>query len=323
MSAESDPVHLLDRDWGAEWDQLPEVVADFRRSSEPAQLTLRVPELILQALRLEAGRRRLAYHALARSWIAEALDSRAIPSQEATELDLAFECDAQLNLKLDVALLNQLKSAAGRLSVPYHKLARLFLHDALRVASARFQPLGGPSLKELTLLLLHAPGPGGMPDEAVAGVTRLEKLLFVASQTIPGPANQSFIPYHYGPFSPDVYESEDELSVEGLIEGPEAQPAERASFARMRELINRQGVEQEKVRLFHLTAAGRELAERLTHRGDEYERAARRAEEVKRQYGGLSERELIDRVYREFPAFTGRSKIAAQVRARARKTTSS
>lgn len=314
-SSEERVKELAERDWGAAWDELPEEAVDFRRSREPAQVTLRIPELTLQALRVEAARRRIAYHALARSWIVEALDSRAIPSHEATELDLAFESGAQLNLKLDAALLNRLKQAAGRLRVPYHRLARLFIHDALRVSSSRIEPAEGPSLKELMLLLLHARGPRGLPDEAVAGVTRLDKLLFLASRQVPGRAGESFYAYHYGPFSPDMYESEEELEVEGLIQGTEEeQPPERASFERMRGLIERQGQKQDVVKLFRLTEQGRQIAQHLLDRGPAYERAARLAEDVKREYGRLSEDALIERVYREFPEFTSRSKIIDQVK---------
>jgi len=311
--------NLTDHDWGEEWEQLPEEAIEFRRSREPAQLTLRIPELTLQALRVEASHRRIAYHALARSWIVEALDSRAIPSREATELDLSFDSDTQLNLKLDAELLNRLKLAAARMSVPYHRLARLFIHDALRVSSTKAIPREGPSLKELTLLLLHARGPRGMPDEAVTGVTRLEKLLFVASRSVPGSAGASFHAYHYGPFSPEVYESEQELEVEGLIEGSAESTPERASFARMRALIERQGARQEVIKPFRLTTEGRDVANKLLKRGGAYERAAQFAEQVKQEYGRLSEADLIDRVYREFPEFTSRSRIADQVRDRSRR----
>lgn len=319
MSSEDRHAHLTERDWGHEWDRLPEAPAQFRRSAEPTQLTLRVPDLTVQSLRHEAQRRHLAYHALARSWIVEALDARIAPSHEAVEIDLSLNSDVQLNLKLDADLLLRLKQAAARQRLPYHRLARLYIHDALRLSSARLQAPKGPSLKELTLLLLHARGPQGVPDEAIAGVTRLEKLLFITSRYVPGPAGGTFFAHHYGPFSPDVYESEEELEVEGLIEGATQAAPERASFSRMRALIEKQGTTQEVMKLFRLTGQGRAVAEELLKRGEAYEQAAEFAEQVKKEYGKLSEADLIDRVYREFPEFTGRSKIAHEVEARSKR----
>src|SRR5687768_17242060 len=90
---------------------------------------------------------------------------------------------------------------------------------AERIADIHPSQQGSLKDSDLLLLLLAAPGPTGH-GSAVAGVTRLMKLLFLAGQEagFTHGENFEFEPYRYGPFSRDVYGRLRSLITHGLIE---------------------------------------------------------------------------------------------------------
>jgi predicted DNA binding CopG/RHH family protein len=123
---------LLETDWGDEWENLPAAPAPVPAEHKSAQLTLRVPAATLISLKEVADRKALAYHALARSWIADGLRRRQIPTTSEETADSATPDDVQLNLKLSPNLLTELKAFSHQVRQPYHRLARLWLRHALR-----------------------------------------------------------------------------------------------------------------------------------------------------------------------------------------------
>lgn len=118
---------LVETDWGDRWESLPEAPPLVPRP-KTTQITLRVPSSTISRLKTVATTKSLPYHALARSWILDALRStvtpRSVPIRYGTK-------SAQLNLKVDQVLLDSLKRHASRLRRPYHALAREYIETAL------------------------------------------------------------------------------------------------------------------------------------------------------------------------------------------------
>jgi hypothetical protein len=132
MSDEDRFESLIDSDWGDEWENLPAAPALVPAEHKSAQLTLRVPATTVISLKEVANRRALAYHALARSWIADGLRARRMPTASEVAADSGAPADVQLNLKLSPRLLGELKAFSHEVRQPYHRLARLWLRRGLR-----------------------------------------------------------------------------------------------------------------------------------------------------------------------------------------------
>lgn len=118
---------LLDRDWAAAWEKLPEAPALVPRS-KTAQITLRVSSTLLTRIKRVAAAKALPYHALVRSWIIDGLRASNVPSGVSTPDEPFTE---QLNIKLDQDVLDGLKARSDELRRPYHRLAREWVDVAL------------------------------------------------------------------------------------------------------------------------------------------------------------------------------------------------
>lgn len=127
MTRGAQPETLVERDWGDIWESLPEAPPLVPRG-KTTQLTLRMPASTLGRLKAVARARSLAYHALARAWIADALRSAGPPM---TALVRDERQSAQLNLKVEQELLDAFKRKASELQRPYHTLARQFIETAV------------------------------------------------------------------------------------------------------------------------------------------------------------------------------------------------
>ena len=165
---------------------------------------------------------------------------------------------------------------------------------------------------DLVLLLLAASGRGEATQDRVNGITRLEKLLFLAEHETDVGRNVrdpfKFHAYDYGPYSKAVYEAVDLLEEAGLI-------SEERAFAgqpldEMEEwtagIEQREGIE----RRFALTDRGRVIAHYLA---DRHPTVAEGLSKIKKQYGDLSLRKLIRYVYGQYPSFAEASRIRDQI----------
>jgi hypothetical protein len=312
--------NLLERDWGDEWDRLPAVELPRPGTAASTQITLRVPARMLAALKAEAQRKRLTYHSLARSWIAERLAAGTVPGSESQLADFEWPADAQLNIKLDAELMHGLKEFSHRTRIPYHRLARLWIQGGLD-AQLRAPAAAALSMRDAVILMLHARGPGGAADEAIRGLTRLDKLIFVATQERPDLFATSFYAHHYGPLDDDVYEAVQSLESAGLVEGDRGEDPRTTSalptYQEMLDFIRAKGPQQRRAKVFQLSRQGSQAAERLAEQGPEWRAAYDLVESVKQRWGRLSDDELVERVYERWPAFASASRIATQVRDRA------
>jgi len=74
---------------------------------------------------------------------------------------------------------------------------------------------------DLLLLLLYAAGPTEKYCETIGGKTRLQKEVFLAQKGLRDnniKSNYYFRPYHYGPYSIELYDDVNWLISEGIIE---------------------------------------------------------------------------------------------------------
>ncbi|MGO9754897.1 MAG: hypothetical protein ACLP8S_17535 [Solirubrobacteraceae bacterium] len=301
---------LLERDWSEAWETLPEAPELVARA-KTAQITLRLPVGLVERVKRVSAARSLPYHILVRSWLVDALRESLVPPGE-----LALEPQAeQLNIKLDQALLDRLKARAHELRRPYHRLAREWVdaalareEEALGLAAA---PAGWPGIKDLMVLLLHATNT--REQDAIRGMTRLQKLLFVIEQTIDSQTG-GFYAYNYGPFNEGVNDAARALALAGFLKGAEPATAGPPSFAEMIATASERAGPREPEE-FVLNEQGHEAAERLRRSNRAYEQLFERIREIRAQWDTP---DLVDRVYETWPQYAERSVIKDEVAARRR-----
>jgi uncharacterized protein len=314
MTEQEDFDELLEREWGDAWESLPPAPALVVAEPKSAQITLRVPAELITALRDVARRKSLPYHAFARSMITEALRHREIPTGSEEAADLAAPGDTQLNIKLSPELLEELKQFSHEMRRPYHRLARIWLERGVRhelMAMASSPSSRRPSLKELLILLLDTPGPGGR-DPAIRGMTRLQKLLFVIDKQL-GTEVGRFYAHNYGPFDEQVNDAADALRTRGLVSGGTAGSAEPPSVEEMMaSVLRRTGPKNNEV--YELTAEGRKAAAELRRKDAAYTRLAEQIQKLRQEW---DRPDLVERVYEAFPEYADRSLIKEQVARRA------
>ncbi|MCA1704747.1 MAG: SocA family protein [Actinobacteria bacterium] len=166
---------------------------------------------------------------------------------------------------------------------------------------------------DIVLLLLAAPTRVREVQDRIAGITRLEKLLFLADKEADVQADVSsgrleFIAYHYGPYSKAVYEAV-ELLEEAKLLREERMIGDR-TLDEVEEVATDATEEGPVERRFFLTDNGKTVAGLLAK---QYPDAVAKLSEVKDQYGKMSLRQLIRYVYTRFPDYAKESKIRDQV----------
>jgi predicted DNA binding CopG/RHH family protein/uncharacterized protein YwgA len=302
---------LLDRDWSDAWETLPEA-PDLVPRGKTAQITLRLPATMLARIRRVASARSLPYHALARSWIVDGLRRSDVPYVDVPD-DEAQR--AQLNIKLDQAILDGLKSRAHELHQPYHRLARELIEWETEQAELELGldpvPSSQPAIKELMVLLLHASNQRG--DSAVRGMTRLQKLLFVVEQKLE--SQSRFYAFNYGPFNEEVNDAAEALKVAGFILNAQPVASGPPSFQQMMAAVSERAGpgEQSKIVEFALNERGHEAAERLRQSSPHYEQLFQFVESVRREWDTGELNELVDRVYATWPKYASKSVIREEV----------
>lgn len=313
---------LLEQDWSDAWESLPEAPPLVPRP-KTAQITLRLPAALLARIKRVAAARSLPYHALVRSWLVEALRKSAVP---AGELSIEPHVE-QLNIKLDEELLDELKARAHELRRPYHRLAREYVDAAVVREEESLgldpAPAARPGIKDLMVLLLHATNARG--EDAIRGVTRLQKLLFAIEQTI-GAQQSGFYAHSYGPFNEGVTDAAEALRLAGFLEGSEPSPSAGApSFEEMiATAADRAGPrDQAPAEEFALSQRGHEAAERLRRSSRAYEQLFTRIHELRQDWDTPRLEDLVERVYETWPKYTERSVIKDEIaerRARRRRS---
>lgn len=129
-------------------------------------------------------------------------------------------------------------------------------------------------------------------ERPIEGLTRFQKLVFLAQEEMNIGKKYQFQPDTYGSYSNDLYDSIRELEERGLLQERRRQtPAGNTKF------------------VYSITDDGRELLDSVLEM-DEYEHLRElleRAEEIKREYGGQSLHNLLEYVSEEYPKYTSGS----------------
>ena len=164
---------------------------------------------------------------------------------------------------------------------------------------------------DLILLLLAAPTRWEEATNRINGITRLEKLLFIASNECDLDNVEDafeFTPYHYGPYSRAVYEAVEILEEAGLIR--ESRPFVASGLDRAEELFSDMTNEIEFERQFILTPDGEAIANYLAkwHRG-----VSAQLSEIKDRHAGVALQSLIRYVYTRYPTYAIKSRIRDEI----------
>lgn len=167
---------------------------------------------------------------------------------------------------------------------------------------------------DLVLLLLAAPGRTAEDEGRVNGITRLEKLIYLATKETDAAkaVEQPFVfkPYDYGPYSKEIYEAIDILENVGLVKEERSFAGRTLSEDEMEDwtssLDEREGVE----RRFYLTPQGKDVSALLSSR---HRAVAAALSSIKLTYGSASLKRLIRYVYETYPDDATASKILDRV----------
>jgi hypothetical protein len=165
---------------------------------------------------------------------------------------------------------------------------------------------------DLILLLLRAPGTSKSSKDRLYGITRLEKLLFLADKesALPGRVDDAFrfTAYNFGPYSKAIYEAVEVLEEANLVREDRVLDGRALDVLEERatDAADIEGVE----RRFFLTEDGKDVADFLAKRHPEF---LDLMTEIKTKYSGMPLRQLIQYVYRRYPAYAENSLIKDQV----------
>jgi len=166
---------------------------------------------------------------------------------------------------------------------------------------------------DIILLLLAAPTRVRSATNALPGITRLEKLVFLAEQETELPklipeGGFSFQAYNYGPYSREIYQAVELLEEAGLL------TEERVSVSNALDEMEEISIvldEQEGVeRRFHLTEDGKTVARFLLA---QHQKVSDLLTGIKDRYAAMPLRQLIRYVYTRYPKYAEQSLIRDQV----------
>lgn len=186
--------------------------------------------------------------------------------------------------------------------------------------------MGIKNKTELLLSLLYAGEPTGSVTAAAApivGITRLEKLIFLAMfeqslLTSGSLQNDSFnfVPFRMGPWTQEVYDEVDFLESLGLLTkerdaeySPEDEAHDDQLFSDLvLDKYQRGGIAaDEGTEVFKLTERGRKKAADIWSRIPDEEK--QKLITLKRKFNNMNLRQLLRYVYNKYPQYTTESEI--------------
>lgn len=168
---------------------------------------------------------------------------------------------------------------------------------------------------DLVLLMLAAPTKVDAARGRINGITRLEKLLYLADrETDVSSAVQDeelvFKPYDYGPFSKEVYEASEILEEAGLVREERQVSGQSVDSLEDVEVTGASEADEYVTRCFVLTEQGQAVAGLM---GEQHPDVVRALSEIKDRYAARPLPALIQYVYRAYPDSAVNSKIRHRV----------
>ena len=172
---------------------------------------------------------------------------------------------------------------------------------------------------DLILLLLSAPTSDEAQRFRCNGITRLEKLLFLVEEETDFADHVAvelftFKPYHYGPYSREVYDAVDLLQALRLLEQRQVDVATGLDLGEESEALDEFDINRDDryvERQLVLTQDGRDVTRVLTTRISP--QGMRALEETKDRYGTMPLRQLLRYIYSEYPEYAEASRIRASL----------
>ena len=162
--------------------------------------------------------------------------------------------------------------------------------------------------EDVLLLLLSALSACGT-KQRVAGITRLEKMMFLLQKetAFSGKLQNkfNFEPWKFGPFSKEIYQDLDLLACLGLVEAKEEELPSFAEFTEEGKLIESEDYEPIVQKVFSLTDRGCRVAEKLKAAISEKDWAE--VGQLKKRFEKVPLTRLIQYVYQKYPETTTES----------------
>lgn len=177
---------------------------------------------------------------------------------------------------------------------------------------------------DLLLLLLYAKDRLGRPARGICGITRIQKLLFLATHELGCPLNFTrlyrFQPYRLGPFSAEVYDDINLLARSGIVSRQDVDPSGMpviqtdVTVAADINRLNHCLAEIERLNALStqisLTSRGRRFAQALADSARRQNPALLAAlQALKVAWVDRPLAELLSYVYRRYPEYTTESEI--------------
>ena len=172
---------------------------------------------------------------------------------------------------------------------------------------------------DLLIAMLAVPGSTGEPGEAIRGITRLEKLVFLVlkegglESRIDTPFE--YKPYDYGPYSTQVLKEIETLTTVNLIE------IEKVPLRSIKEVIDGQAArlgtggdgEFERVlEVYRITQRGLRIWEGVV-RGKLSREDIETISNIKREYNSMDLDQLLRTVYEKFPEYTAETTMLREI----------
>ena len=163
--------------------------------------------------------------------------------------------------------------------------------------------------REDILLLLLSALSGCGTKQRVAGITRLEKMMFLLQQetAFSGKLQNkfNFEPWKFGPFSREIYEDLDLLACLGLVEAKVQELPSYAEYTEEDRLIESEVDEPVVQKVFTLTDRGCRVTEKL--RAAISDRDWAEIGQLKKRFEKVPLTRLIQYVYQKYPETTSKS----------------
>lgn len=127
--------------------------------------------------------------------------------------------------------------------------------------------------------------------ETIEGITRFQKLVFLAQREREGRGAYSFRPRDYGPFSKELYADLDKLVANGFVDREEV----TTDFGNTK-------------KVYELTDKGRRAVEEFET--EEFPVSVDSLEDISSEYGGSNLWDLLEYVYESYPRMTRNSELS-------------
>lgn len=175
-------------------------------------------------------------------------------------------------------------------------------------------------IEQADLILLLLAAETADPDDRFKcdGITRLEKLLFLVDKEtdLADEISESFDfqPYHYGPYSKEVYDAVEFLESMKLLQETSVDAVSGLDIEEELDTLDLDDMNEEGpyvLRRLELTDDGKAVAQVLSKRISP--KGKESLKEIKDRYGTMPLRTLLRYVYATYPDFASQSKIRDSV----------